>query len=123
MKHKYTCKCCWFKSLVQSFWDCDLYNICKWVDTFDWNLYPLSIWINKKSLYEYQLDILKKIPNNIKEYDWYIRDKNWKPINIKEIKNKDKPYIEKWFYNEIKKDWDYLLKNFEEAQKYNPTKY
>lgn len=122
MKKKYICKCCWFETLLMSYWDCDLCSICWRTDTFN-NFFPYKKNLYGKNLIIAQQEILKKIPLDIQEYKWYTRNSKWKKININDIKNINKPYIEKWYYNEIIKDWDYISDDFYEAQKYNPTKY
>ncbi len=83
----YTCKCCWFKTL-DSIWQYDICNICDWEDDYYQSENINSAWgANKISLSNCQSKILKNIPIEIKEMNWYIRDKEWKPlVKIKESK-------------------------------------
>lgn len=120
------CPACWFESLSWWLFSYDICSICFWEDDLSSVYRPCQWWWpNHESLIEVQGCIGKYIPLEIKEYHWYTRNLNWKPINVKEIKNKEKPFIEKWFYDKWLWDYknDYDRELFEEAQKYNPTKY
>lgn len=63
---KCTCKCCGFKTL-DSQSNFDICEICDWEDDEVQNNNPLlKIWANKDNLYKCQLNIISKIPINIK---------------------------------------------------------
>lgn len=119
------CPWCWFESISWGLFWYDICDICFWEDDCYSVLYPTeSGWPNHESLIEVQECIIKYIPIETKEYHWFKRNKFWKTINIEEIKDKEKPFIEKWFYNEYM--WEYKKyhkEDFKEAQKFNPTKY
>jgi hypothetical protein len=75
-------------------------------------------------LIELQEYIIKHIPLVVKEHKGYKRNKNWKPIDKSEVLDIKKPLIQKWFYQEVLKDFKekHIDDLFKEAQKYNPTK-
>lgn len=98
---KYTCKCCGFKTLDSEF-NFDICDICDWEDDEVQNNNPLlEIWANKNNLYQSQINLISKIPLNIKDYNWYIRDEKWKPIKIDTLRNRK--IIENWldYFNEL----------------------
>jgi hypothetical protein len=123
----YTCIWCWFKTFNEVFSEYEICPICNYEDTSWWISHPnFSYNEYEKSLIEYQQEILKRIPCNIKEYKkWkkkYIRNNLWKPINKDEL-NEKYEYLPKIKYHEYKKCYpnsnNYDI-YFQEAQKYNP---
>lgn len=125
--HWRMCPVCWFNTLDE--WELFNYNICEicfWEDEDLWKWYPARAgWPNRESLIELQEYILNNIPVAIKEHHWYKRDEDWRPTNKSEIKDINKPYMEKWFYNKFLSDsiCDYDKIQFKEAQEINPSKY
>jgi len=76
-----TCMGCGFKSIKWKRWDYDICPICWWEDDRLGMEEPFEQWWpNDKTLYDHQQEIFKKIPLEIKEYKWFIRDENWQPI-------------------------------------------
>lgn len=134
MKNKYTCLCCGFKT-IERFNSQEICSICMWQSDYISDYFPLIWWWPNDDLYSEQQKIIIKIPTNIKEIKSFNKSKqemiiikrspNWKPIDIKNIKYRDKPYIEKWYYKDIVQPYykDLHKNYFEEAQKYNPTDY
>jgi hypothetical protein len=121
--HYYTCPCCGFKNLKNGFNSLEICIICYWEDDDVSYAFPYMWWWPNNSLVDEQKKALKKVPENIKEYNGFFRDENWKPLKIENIKFRDKPYIEKWFYESqiVPIRWDTYYERFLEAQKYNPS--
>ncbi|QFR39278.1 hypothetical protein A9Q91_03515 [Candidatus Gracilibacteria bacterium 28_42_T64] len=128
----YVCPNCGFNDLAGTYSVC---RVCMWEEDLDGKIYPLIATGPNNSLYDEQQKIIKKYPLSIKKtifFDKYenknfmiMRSSSWKPIDIGDIKYKDKPFIEKWYYEDYIKsiygdDYNHL---FEEAQEYNPTDY
>lgn len=122
-KDKFTCICCWFYTLDDWFWLWEICPICFWEASQFQNIHPLIWWWPNDSLVDEQKKILLKIPTNIKEINGIKRNPRWRPIPIEKIKDKNKPYIEKWHYEEniVPFSWNLREIFYLEAQKYNPT--
>ncbi len=123
MKTEYfMCICCWFYTLKNPFDSEGICKVCKWQDSANDKFYPYSTWwANIDNLVNSQEKL--GFLNGMKEFDWYIRNPNWKLLTG--IKIKDKPYVEKWFYKDVLEIYnsEYYEKIYKEAQKYNPTDY
>lgn len=65
----------------------DICSICRWEDDHVQLEFPaLRGGANKGSLKEYQDIILMKIPFEIKEYNGFKREPNWRPLHADEVK-------------------------------------
>jgi hypothetical protein len=120
--HYYTCPCCGFKCLEKWFNSQTICHICYWQNDDYSIFFPLRLWANFPFIDD-QKKILAKIPEEIREFDWYFRHEKWSPLSIEKIKYPDIEYIEKWYYeSEIKEMWgDSYYQYFLKAQKYNPS--
>lgn len=87
---KYTCPCCWYKTLSEKPWSYEICPICFWEDDLDQSLFPdLDWWPNYVTLIQAQQNYIKygvceiqfkdkvRLPN---END--IKDPAWRIIEI-----------------------------------------
>ena len=64
----------------------DICHICGWEDDHIQLRFPLlQGGANRESLMEYQINILKQIPVDIKEHQGYLRDPDWRPLGEMDI--------------------------------------
>jgi hypothetical protein len=124
----YTCLWCWFKTLERVLSEDEFCHLCELQETSLWMEKPFkSPFLNWKTLYDYQQEVLKKIPYKIKEYKkWkkvYIRNNLWKPIDKNKL-DKNYDYFPRWKFEEFNEKYPKYSKHhrklMEEAQKYNP---
>lgn len=60
----------------------DICHICGWEDDHVQLRFPLlQGGANKESLLEYQTNVLKQIPVDVKDYQGYLRDPEWRPLH------------------------------------------
>jgi hypothetical protein len=97
--NNFTCPCCGFKTFQNPPGSYDLCAICGWEDDIQQLKSPtMSGGANKKSLKEYQDEVLLKIPLQLTEISGFARDPEWRPLNDMEDSNLDKsPYY--WLNN------------------------
>jgi len=89
-KNTFTCPSCGFKTFSAPPGSYDICPICNWEDDHVQLVNPgLRGGANGGSLKEYQDDILKEHPLDVKEVDGFIRDPDWRPLKEKECIVKD----------------------------------
>ncbi len=86
----YPCPSCGFQVFDEPTGSYDICPICGWEDDHVQLKYPLMRGgANGGSLLDYQQEILKKIPAEIKESDGYFRGSDWRPLRSEDYSDQE----------------------------------
>jgi hypothetical protein len=90
---RYPCPSCGFIVFTEPSGSYEMCSICGWEDDpVQLKYFSMRGGANGGSLWDYQQEIVKEISVDVKEYEGYIRDSSWRPLQPKEPKeNKDAP--------------------------------
>lgn len=88
-KIDYPCPSCGFLMFNEPPGSYSICSICGWEDDHVQLRFPaMRGGANKESLYEAQQIWIKKIPLEIQEYEWRVRDKDWSPLKLEECSSR-----------------------------------
>ena len=86
LQTEFPCPSCGFLVFEEETGSYDICGICGWEDDHVQLKYPgMKGGANGGSLFEYQEEILKEVPADIRLYEGYERDKNWRPLKKEEL--------------------------------------
>ncbi|MEZ5427781.1 MAG: CPCC family cysteine-rich protein [Pyrinomonadaceae bacterium] len=117
-EQEYPCPSCGFLIFDEPPGSYDICSICGWEDDHVQLKYPfMTGGANGGSLFDYQQDIIKEIPIEVKENSGYVRDSDWYPLRPEDYKeNENIPKSGLGYFLEAAKDapvyyWKKTIKN------------
>jgi hypothetical protein len=85
--HLFTCPACGFFTFDEPPGSYDICRICGWEDDHVQLRFPLlQGGANGQSLMEYQINILKQLPMEVKEYQGCFRDPDWRLLEEMDVR-------------------------------------